>query len=124
MASAFEERYGNKAGLISGRQKRGRLALVTVTSALGRSSIYNRLRLMRGAPGQSDPPAVELLKLGTTTGYGHSQITDELFAQLRTVLQEMCTRTLTGINSATVRTGGFGLRDRHYSRSDWTPMRF
>lgn len=88
VASAFEERYGNRPGLISGRQKRARLALVTVTSALGRSSIYNRLRLMRGTPGLGGQPAVELLKLGTTTGYGHFQITDELFAQLRTVLQE------------------------------------
>lgn len=88
VASAFEERYGSRAGLISREQKRARLTLVTVTSALGRSSIYNRLRLMKSAPGQSGQPAVELLKLGTTTGYGHFQITDELFAQLRTVLQE------------------------------------
>ena len=57
VASAFEERYGNRAGLISRRQKRARLTLVTVTSALGRSSIYNRLRLMRGAPGQGGRPA-------------------------------------------------------------------
>ena len=88
VANAFEERYGSKAGLISRRQKRARLTLVTVTSALGRSSIYNRLKLMRRASGRTGQPAVELLRLGTTTGYGHFQITDELFAQLRAVLQE------------------------------------
>ena len=39
----FEERYGDRKGTISGTQKNARLALVTVTSALGKSSIYNRL---------------------------------------------------------------------------------
>ena len=39
---AFERRYAGKTTLISGRQT-GPLALITTTSALGRSSIYNRL---------------------------------------------------------------------------------
>jgi hypothetical protein len=84
----FQERYGGSEGLISGKRKRPRLTLVTVTSALGRSSMYNRLRLLPGAESEEDSPVVELRRLGVTTGYGHFQITDTLFAQLRGVLQE------------------------------------
>lgn len=88
VANRFEERYGNTTGLISRRQKQARLVAVTVTSALGRSSIYNRLKLKTNARGRTDETAVELLKLGSTTGYGHFQITEDLFLQLRRVLQE------------------------------------
>ena len=88
VANKFDERYGSTAGLISKRQKQARLAVVTVTSALGRSSMYNRLKLMSGARGQGVETVIELLRLGSTTGYGHFQITDDLFAQLRRVLQE------------------------------------
>ena len=88
VTNKFEERYRSKAGLISRKRKRARLALVTVTSALGRSSMYNRLRLMSATESESDNPVVELRKLGVTTGYGHFQITDDLFSQLRRVLQE------------------------------------
>lgn len=88
VANRFEERYGNTAGLISGRRKRARLAVVTVTSALGRSSMYNRLKLMANAPSKDAQPVVELRQLGSTTGYGHFQITENLFAELRRVLQE------------------------------------
>ena len=84
----FQERYGGRKGLISGKQKQARLTLVTVTSALGRSSMYNRLRLMPNAENQTNEPAVELRRLGATAGYGHFQITDDLFSQLRGVLQE------------------------------------
>lgn len=88
VANKFEERYGNKVGLISGMQKRARLTLVTVTSALGRSSMYNRLKLRSTTRRQTDKPVVELQRLGETIGYGHFQITDDLFSRLRRVLQE------------------------------------
>ena len=88
VGNKFEKRYGRKAGLISRMRKRARLALVTVTSALGRSSMYNRLRLMPSVQSHTGQPVVELLRLGVTTGYGHFQITDHLFSQLRRVLQE------------------------------------
>jgi hypothetical protein len=42
---AFRRKYSKKESLISERRADGRLALVTTTSALGRSSIYNRLRI-------------------------------------------------------------------------------
>lgn len=88
VASAFEERYGDSVGIISGRRKTEHLALVTVTSALGRSSVYNRLKLMPRVRRETDAPVVELRKLGTTIGYGHFQIADDLFSRLRQVLQE------------------------------------
>lgn len=84
----FQDRYRGREGLISGKQKQARLTLVTVTSALGRSSMYNRLRLMSNGGSQTEKPVVDLRRLGVTTGYGHFQITDELFTQLRGVLQE------------------------------------
>ncbi len=84
----FQERYGGSEGLISGKLKQARLTLVTVTSALGRSSMYNRLRLMPNGGSKTEKPVVDLRRLGATTGYGHFQITDELFSQLRGVLQE------------------------------------
>lgn len=42
---AFSRKYRDKDSLISNRSFDGRLALLTTTSALGRSSIYNRLKL-------------------------------------------------------------------------------
>ena len=88
VAKGFERRYGSRKGLLSGKRKRARLVLVTVTSALGRSSMYNRLRLMASLGYQHGEPIVELLRLGSTKGYGHFQITEELFSQLRQVLKE------------------------------------
>jgi hypothetical protein len=41
---AFSRKYKGNRSLISGRSSDGRLALMTTTSALGRSSLYNRLR--------------------------------------------------------------------------------
>lgn len=85
----FEERYGYRKGSISGTQKNARLAMITVTSALGRSSIYNRVKLFANDENRADnPPVVELRKIGATTGYGHFQISDELFSKLRELLRE------------------------------------
>ena len=81
----FRERYGHTAGYISGQRKNARLALVTFTSALGRSSIYNRVKLYNGS---SKHPAVALHREGVTKGFGHFQIREEHFAQLRRILLE------------------------------------
>lgn len=85
----FEERYGYREGSISGNPKNARLALITVTSALGKSSMYNRLKLFANDESRADnPPVVELRKIGATTGYGHFQISDELFSKLRELLRD------------------------------------
>ena len=74
----FRKRYADKEGLISKRVKDSHLVLITTTSSLGRSSVYNRLRL---------PGIVDFIRIGTTDGWGHFTVTDELFRQVRAVLQ-------------------------------------
>ena len=89
VSEVFDERYGDRKGTISGTQKNARLALITVTSALGKSSMYNRLKLFANDENRADnPPVVELRKIGATTGYGHFQISDELFSKLRELLRD------------------------------------
>ena len=85
VADMFERRYGDSLGFISGKRKGARLAMVTVMSALGRSSIYNRLKLTDPSTGET---AVRLIRLGKTLGFGHFQIPNGLFSQLRQVLRE------------------------------------
>lgn len=82
VSQEFRRKYGGTEGIISGRQKEARLALVTVTSALGRSSIYNRLHL-RGQNGQT---LVRLDSIGMTDGYGHFHLSEELFGRMRRML--------------------------------------
>ena len=84
-SDAFERRYGDSPGVISGKRKGALLSLITVMSALGRSSLYNRLKLRDPRTGET---AVQLVKLGRTRGFGHFQIPDELFVCLRQVLRE------------------------------------
>ena len=70
----FDRRYRYKPNH-RGEYKYPRLALITVTSALGRSSIYNRVRL---------PDILELIRLDKSTkGWGHFQIPDEIFSDMR-----------------------------------------
>ncbi|MFN4163587.1 MAG: Druantia anti-phage system protein DruA [Ferrovibrio sp.] len=75
----FTRTYGKSAGIISGKEKKARLLAVTTSSSLGRSSVYNRLKL----DGQSyfEP-------IGYTRGYGHFHIPDELFEDLRKYLRD------------------------------------
>lgn len=77
VAEAFERKYGKTKGIISGKRKHARLFAVTTTSSLGRSSIYNRLRLADTQYFQS---------IGFTAGWGHFQINDRLFADVRNFL--------------------------------------
>jgi hypothetical protein len=74
----FKRVYGNTVGIISRKRKRAQLLAVTTTSSMGRSSVYNRLRL----GGQ------EYLKpIGYTVGWGHFHITDRLFEEIRKFLR-------------------------------------
>ena len=75
----FAEKYKGRTGLISGVEKTARLLVITTTSALGRSSLYNRLTL------HTDPP-VRFTKIGSTKGWGHFPISDEVFIELRDLL--------------------------------------
>jgi len=78
VSDAFQEKYIARTGIISGESKRAKLVLVTVTSALGRSSIYNRLKLAG---------LVEFKRIGWTQGWGHFQIPDDIFGDMRRLLE-------------------------------------
>ncbi len=78
LGELFDRRHGLRRGIISGEVRQARLALVTTTSALGRSSLYNRLQL---------PGMVKFHRLGMTGGWGHFQIPDAIFARMRDLLE-------------------------------------
>ncbi len=73
----FEGRYADSIGVISRERKNPKLVMVTTTSALGRSSVYNRLKL----------DGTEYFRsIGYTSGYGHFHISDRLFKDIRAYL--------------------------------------
>jgi hypothetical protein len=76
----FAKAYGKTTGIISQQQKKARLLAVTTSSSMGRSSVYNRLKL--GGTEYFTP-------IGYTRGWGHFHIPDSLFADLRDYLREI-----------------------------------
>jgi hypothetical protein len=75
---AFARKYSGVRGLISREVKPAVLAMVTTSSALGRSSVYNRLRL----------ESYRLFRsVGFTSGWGHFHIPDRLFVTMREYLK-------------------------------------
>jgi hypothetical protein len=70
---AFKRKYRGGESLITDRKFDGRLALVTTTSALGRSSIYNRLRI---------DGELLLESVGFTAGSGEFHFANGLYAEL------------------------------------------
>lgn len=78
VARDFRRAYGKTVGIISGKAKHASLLAVTTTSSMGRSSIYNRLKL--GGETYFTP-------IGYTVGWGHFHITDELFEKMRAYLR-------------------------------------
>jgi hypothetical protein len=75
----FQAAYGSSIGVISKTAKHAHLVAVTTTSSMGRSAVYNRLRL--GGELYFRP-------IGFTEGWGHFHITDALFGKMRAVLRE------------------------------------
>lgn len=80
VVEAFHAKYNDTVGVISKLKKQARLAAITTSSALGRSSIYNRLKL--GGRLIFEP-------IGYTSGWGHFHISDELFEELRGYLKHV-----------------------------------
>lgn len=76
----FAEAYGDTRGIISKKKKKARLLIVTTTSSLGRSSIYNRLKL-------GDQKYFSAI--GFTGGWGHFHIPDDLFGEMRGYLRDI-----------------------------------
>jgi hypothetical protein len=72
--SAFADRYGHRQTLISQRDPNAHLALVTTTSALGRSSVYNRLTGPDGA--------LAFQSVGYTLGSGDFHLSGAIYEAL------------------------------------------
>jgi hypothetical protein len=87
IASVFREKYKERTGIISNQKKNPYLAAVTVTSALGRSSLYNRLKLQN----------YRLFDyLGDTGGWGHFHFPDDIFRDLCSLIE----RSSTGVSKS------------------------
>lgn len=80
VVDTFRQKYHDSVGVISGKSKNAHLAAVTTSSALGRSSLYNRLRL--------DGKSV-FEPIGSTSGWGHFHISEDLFDDLRAYLKSV-----------------------------------
>ena len=78
--AAYDRKYLGRQAVISGNVNRARLVLLTTTSALGRSSIYNRLVVPNGP---------RFLRIGATKGFGHFHLSGEIFESLRAYLEEI-----------------------------------
>ncbi|CAJ0697233.1 hypothetical protein R77591_04749 [Ralstonia mannitolilytica] len=76
----FASAYGGTTGIISGKDKKARLLAITTSSSMGRSSIYNRLKLNGTDYFRS---------IGYTGGWGHFHIPDDLFSEMRDYLRGM-----------------------------------
>ncbi|MBO3056576.1 DUF4338 domain-containing protein [Burkholderia pseudomallei] len=74
----FKDTYGGTTGIISGREKQARLLAITTSSSMGRSSVYNRLKL---------GGTTYFRSIGYTGGWGHFHIPDDLFEEMREYLR-------------------------------------
>lgn len=79
VSDAYEQKYLGKRSVIAKKTNRARLVLLTTTSALGRSSIYNRLSI---------PDGPQFIRVGATRGFGHFHISGALFEELRGYLAD------------------------------------
>ena len=80
IGDAFRSKYSGSTGIISKETKSAELLIVTTTSALGRSSLYNRLKL-------ETTPLTVFQSIGFTEGWGHFSVSDSLFGRLREHLE-------------------------------------
>lgn len=81
---AFRARYSGRRAILSGRKREPHLVLLTTTSALGRSSIYNRLKF-RGR--------LAFHSAGFTGGWGEFHFSDGVYDKLTEFAQEHCEPT-------------------------------
>jgi hypothetical protein len=84
IASAFQERYSNRMTVLQKRTRLAELAMLTTTSALGRSSIYNRLKVQDRLLMQS---------VGYTTGWGTFHFSNGVYGKMFAYSMEHCEGT-------------------------------
>jgi len=79
----FSSKYKETKTIIQKKVKPADLVLVTTTSALGRSSVYNRVFY------DSKNGRLNLLQsIGFTSGYGHFHVPEDVFTLMRAFLSE------------------------------------
>ena len=81
---AFAARYGNRKTLISGKKRKPHLALITTTSALGRSSIYNRVKYRK---------RLVMKSVGFTNGWGEFHFSNGVYDDLSEFAGKHCAPT-------------------------------
>jgi hypothetical protein len=81
---AFRQKYRGNTSLITGRQRKPHLVLLTTTSALGRSSIYNRLKLGNQRFFQN---------VGFTQGWGEFHFSNGVYEHILHYVQSHCKPT-------------------------------
>jgi len=80
----FKSKYGGKESVISGSAFDGRLAMLTTTSALGRSSLYNRLTYQN---------RLVYRPVGFTQGSGEFHFSNGVYHHIREYAEEHCEPT-------------------------------
>lgn len=76
----FRQRYAGQASVIKRAVREPHLVLLTTTSALGRSSLYNRLSINSRQI---------FISLGFTAGWGHFHFSNGTFEQVKDYLREV-----------------------------------
>ena len=94
---AFRRKYSRGESLIANGAADGRLAMLATTSALGRSSVYNRVRFGE---------RLLMVPVGYTSGWGEFQFTDGAYSRLREYAEDYCDKT------AKHKSWGTGFRNR------------
>ncbi|HEX4963629.1 MAG TPA: Druantia anti-phage system protein DruA [Thermoanaerobaculia bacterium] len=93
----FKRKYGGARSVIRGKVHDGSLAMITTTSALGRSSVYNRIRLGERLLYQ---------RVGFTKGSGEFHFSNGLYGAITAFAEQNCEPT------AKQKLWGTGFRNR------------
>lgn len=81
---AFRERYAGKPSLIKKKIRPAYLAMITTSSALGRSSLYNRIRINGFSYWES---------VGFTQGWGEFHFSNGVYEDIREFVKKNCKPT-------------------------------
>jgi len=74
----YREKYKNKVSVITKKIHNPELILITTTSALGHSSLYDRIKINN---------RVLYNRVGSTKGFGHFHISDQIFEEMVCLLE-------------------------------------
>jgi hypothetical protein len=78
--TAYAHKYMGRQAIISKKKNMARLVLLTTTSSMGRSALYNRIKIPNGP---------HFIRIGETRGFGHFHLSGEVFDKMRTFLKDI-----------------------------------